>query len=52
MKDDAMIKDLLHQAEVARIMGDIPNARLFYQAAERIKELNTICRASNRLVKG
>ena len=36
MSDDKLIKELLHQSEVARIMGDIHNARLFKQAAECI----------------
>ena len=42
MNDDKLIKELLHQSEVARIMGDIPNARLFKQAAECIARKSKI----------
>lgn len=39
MNDYKLIENLLHQAEIARIIGDIPNARLLFQAANRLKEL-------------
>ncbi len=44
MSDEKLIKELLHQSEVARIMGDIPNARLFKLAAERIANKSYNCR--------
>ena len=39
MSNEELVKELLHQSEVYRIMGDIPHARLLKQAGEKIREL-------------